>query len=82
MCLFVHFLRIGGTAAMPDGRYYRTQAQLLAKLALTNNDPALAARYNVMALEHLAMAEVVEPNAGQEDPSKSIGNTASDMDRD
>ena len=45
---------------MPDGRYYRTQAQLFAKLALASSDPSIVARYNLLALEHLARAEEVE----------------------
>ena len=50
---------------MPSGKYYRTQAQLFASLAVTTNDPQIAARYNEMALEQLAKAEEVEPSAGQ-----------------
>ena len=50
---------------MPGGKYYRTQAQLFAGLALTASDPQIVARYNEMALEHLAKAEDVEPGAGQ-----------------
>ncbi len=50
---------------MPAGNYYRTQAQLFARLALVTSDPRISERYNQMALEQLAKAEEVEPNAGQ-----------------
>ncbi len=50
---------------MPGGNYYRTQAQLFARLAAVTSDPQIAERCNHMALERLAKAEDVEPNAGQ-----------------
>ncbi len=52
---------------MPGGKYYRTQAQLFARLAVVTSNPQIAERYNQMALEQLAKAEEVEPNAGQGD---------------
>src|SRR5690242_11525689 len=48
---------------MPTGKYYRTQAQLFAHLAVITSDPHIAERYNLMALEQLAKAEEVEPSA-------------------
>ena len=48
---------------MPSGKYYRTQAQLFASLAVASSDPVVAARFNEMALEQLAKAEEVEPGA-------------------
>jgi hypothetical protein len=50
---------------MPSKEYYRSQAQLFARLAVASSDPHLAERYNQMALEHLARAEDVEPAAGK-----------------
>jgi len=68
---------------MPSGNFYRTQAQLVAKLALASSDPSVVARYNLMALEYLAKAEEVEPNAGQTETAVRIGGGGdSDMDRD
>jgi hypothetical protein len=46
---------------MPGPEYYRKQAQLFAYLAITSSDPLLIKRYNVLALEHLARAEELEP---------------------
>ena len=57
--------RVKSEFPMPSGKYYRTQAQLFAGLAVTTRDPQIAARYNEMALEQLAKAEEVEPRAGQ-----------------
>ena len=48
---------------MPDGKYYRTQAQLCATLALAADDEKTAARYNELAIEYLARADEVEPSA-------------------
>jgi hypothetical protein len=50
---------------MPDGAYYRKQAQLFASLAITTSDPHIAERFNQMALEQLAKAEEAEPSAAQ-----------------
>jgi hypothetical protein len=47
---------------MPAAEYYRRQAQLCAKLATANRDPSVISRYAVMALEHLARAEELEPS--------------------
>lgn len=68
---------------MPDAEYYRKQAQLCAKLALLSRDPMVIARYNTMALEHLARA--VEVDGGAEEMSSHTfldGDGGSDMDRD
>ena len=48
---------------MPNRKYHRTQAQLFIRLAVISSDPEIAARYNRLALEHLAKAESVEPGA-------------------
>jgi hypothetical protein len=66
---------------MPSGKYYRTQAQLVASLALTASDPQIMARYNEMALEHLAKAEEVEPGAGHTNPAALPRDDSGDMDR-
>jgi hypothetical protein len=63
---------------MPGGKYYRTQAQLFAHLAVVTSDPRIAERYIQMALEQLAKAEEVEPNAGQ---GESGAMQAGDHDR-
>jgi hypothetical protein len=49
---------------MPDGTYYRKQAQLFARLAITSSDPQTTARYNEMALEQLAKADDAPPGDG------------------
>ncbi len=69
---------------MPGGKYYRTQAQLFARLAVVTSDPQIAERYNQMALEQLAKAEEVEPHAGQaESGAMQTGRDDSgDIDRD
>jgi hypothetical protein len=67
---------------MPSGNYYRTQAQLFAHLAAATSDPAIAERYNMLALEYLAKAEEVEPNAGHPEAPPLPGDDGSDMDRD
>jgi hypothetical protein len=66
---------------MPSGKYYRTQAQLFARLAVVTSDPFIAERYTQMALEQLAKAEEVEPGAGQQ-PHELPGDDSTDMDRD
>ena len=48
---------------MPDGKYYRSQAQLCARLALAASDPQAVARYNELTLEYLAKADELEPEA-------------------
>ena len=59
---------------MPDGKYYRAQAQLCARLALTTSDPKATARYNELALEYLAKAEDLEPEAAEPDAAESRQN--------
>ncbi len=66
---------------MPDGTYYRRQAQLFARLAITTSDPRIAERYNQMALEQLAKAEEVEPGVAQRMHALHGGDSG-DMDRD
>jgi len=56
---------------MPNGKYYRTQAQLCASLALLESDPKAAARYNELALEYLARADELEPEAAEPEPVQS-----------
>ena len=68
---------------MPSGEFYRSQAQLFATLALAAADEGSAARYNLMALEYLAKADEVEPNAGAPQPhTRTDDGSSSDMDRD
>ncbi len=66
---------------MPTPEYYRKQAQLFASLALASRDPSVIARYNTMALEHLAKAEELEPSPSEMQPV-SLGGDGSDMHRD
>ncbi len=66
---------------MPTSDYYRKQAQLFASLALAIRDPSVIARYNTMALEHLAKAEELEPSSAQVRPV-TLGDGGSDLDRD
>jgi hypothetical protein len=65
---------------MPGAEYYRRQAQLCAKLAAASSDPSVISRYTIMALEHLARAEEIEPSGGA--IGLSVGAGGSDMDRD
>ena len=68
---------------MPSSDYYRKQAQLCAQLALISSDATVVARYNAMALEHLAKA--VELDAGSDAMQPAVwlpGDDGSDMDRD
>ncbi len=71
----------GWVLDMPDGAYYRRQAQLFAHLAITTSDPHIAERYNLLALEQLAKAEEVEPGASHrmDTPHRGDGD---DKDRD
>jgi hypothetical protein len=66
---------------MPDGHYYRKQAQLFARLAVTASDPTIAERYNFLALEQLAKAEEAEPTASDLSHAQE-SDGGSDMDRD
>jgi hypothetical protein len=61
-----------GNSRMPDTKYYRKQAQLFARLAVTASDPVIAARYNAMALDHLARAEWIELS----NPIESLARSA------
>jgi hypothetical protein len=56
---------------MLSGKYYRTQADLFARLAMVASDPLRAVRYNEMALEHLAKANEIEPQAAQNAPARA-----------
>ncbi len=69
---------------MPSGKYFRTQAQLFASLALATQDPQIAARYNELALEQLAKAAEADPEGGEVDPSTidHDSDDGNDMDRD
>jgi hypothetical protein len=66
---------------MPTGKYYRTQAQLFARLAVTSSDPQTTARYNEMALEQLAKAGEVEPGRGAR-AAQAASDTSRDRKRD
>lgn len=63
---------------MPREKYYRTQAELFVRLAVTTSDPQIAARYNEKALEQLAKAD--EAEAGRQ-PQRSLSTNGSDMHR-
>jgi hypothetical protein len=66
---------------MPSAEYSRKQAQVCARLALISRDPILVARYNAMALEHLARA--ADGGAGEMSVHAVLdGDGGSDMDRD
>jgi len=68
---------------MPGPDYYRKQAQLCAQLALASRDQSVIARYNAMALEHLARA--AELDAGSEGMPPALrmpDDGGTDMDRD
>jgi len=68
---------------MPGPDYYRKQAQLCAQLALASHDPSVVARYNTMALEHLARAaELDAVSEGMQPALRLPGDDGSDMDRD
>jgi hypothetical protein len=67
---------------MPSGKYYRTQAQVFARLAVVSSDPYIAERYNHMALEQLAKAEEVEPGSGQVEIDTPERDGGSDIDPD
>jgi hypothetical protein len=45
---------------MTSPKYYREQAQVLAGLALSTNDPTEADRFKLAAMEHLQRAESLE----------------------
>jgi hypothetical protein len=53
---------------MPEPGYYRKQAQLFARLAVTTSDPQVAERCTRMALEQLAKAGEADP----ERPSRAL----------
>ena len=67
---------------MPSSDYYRKQAQLCAQLALISSDAALVARYNTMALEHLARAVELDAGIDAMQPAIRLAGDGSDMDRD
>jgi hypothetical protein len=47
---------------MAGADYYRKQAQLFARLALTSRTPEITERYSQLALDYLAKAEKLEPS--------------------
>jgi len=57
---------------MPGPAYYRRQAHICAGLALSASDPNLRARYNTMALEHLARAEPSEESSFDKVPPRNM----------
>lgn len=68
---------------MPGSDYYRKQAQLCVQLALVSRDPTVIARYNTMALEHLAKAAEMDGGSeGMQPAMRFPGDDGSDMDRD
>src|SRR5689334_14859892 len=83
LCANLALIRVERNASRPSADYYRKQAQLCAQLALISSDPGVVARYNAMALEHLAKA--VELDGGREGMQPAVrlpGADGSDMDRD
>jgi len=64
---------------MPSGNYYRTQAQLFARLAAATSNPRTAERYRIMALQQLAMAGQVDARSGEAPLAPKAGSS---MDRD
>jgi hypothetical protein len=67
---------------MPSGKYYRTQATLFVRLAAATSEPRISARYSEMALEHLAKADEVEPEATQSGPDAVDHDNGTDLDWD
>ena len=67
---------------MPSADYYRKQAQVFAQLAVASADPQVVARYNTMALEHLARAAEIDGARGMQVLLSMPGDGGSDMDRD
>jgi len=57
---------------MPDAKYYHTQAQLCAGLALTAADTRSAARYNELAVEYLAKAKELEAGTTDSEPTEQM----------
>jgi hypothetical protein len=45
---------------MPSAKYHREQAQVLAGLALSTNDPKEMDRFTQAAMEHLELAQTME----------------------
>jgi hypothetical protein len=70
--------RVKSRLPMASGKYFRTQAQLFAGLAVACSDQQVAARFNEMALEQLAKAEEADP--GQIEPSANKADGAIDAD--
>ena len=48
---------------MPSSRYHREQAQVLAGLALSTNDPVETDQYLRAAQDHLERAEAIEASS-------------------
>jgi len=69
---------------MPDAKYYRDQAKLCVRLALTASDPQSAARYNDLALEYLLRADELETQAAaaESDAAESRPIGTDEMGRD
>jgi hypothetical protein len=53
---------------MPSSKYHREQAQVLAGLALSTNDPKEVVRFTQAAMEHLERAQAIEA-AGEGSPA-------------
>lgn len=68
---------------MPSSDYYRKQAQLCAQLGIISSDASVVARYNALALEHLAKAaELDAAGEGMPPAVRLPGEDGNDMDRD
>jgi hypothetical protein len=61
---------------MPSAKYHREQAQVLAGLALSTNDPAEAARFTQAAIEHLERAQAIIEQRPPHIPRPSTDNYA------
>ena len=52
---------------MPSSKYHKDQANLLAGLALSTDDPEKARQFNLAAMEHLGQAQLLDGNASGDD---------------
>jgi hypothetical protein len=66
---------------MPTSHYYRKQAQLFARLAVTTSEPHIAESYNRMALEQLARAGEVEASTERAGTGATVVEDGGEMDR-
>jgi hypothetical protein len=61
---------------MPSAKYHREQAQVLAGLALSTNDPAEAARFTQAAIDHLERAHAIIEQGAPHIPGPSTDEYA------